>query len=430
MTAGIYLRVALSVGFAALVSGALLFVLLVPQGPPPGPPPGPPVALPRGLRRAEALAMDLERLPESERPRALARRRGELRGEVALIPREEVPRELQPLLHPGELVFAQPPAPPRAYIPLRGERQYLMAGPAGPPRRVRPRVELPLLFVFLVSVLSGAMVAVPLARRLRRLEQGVEELARGRLDTQLRAEGVGDGVGRLASGINRMARRLKQLLEGREQLLQAVSHELGTPLARLRLNLELLRASLEGDGRQRRIAAMQDDLDELSELAQELVNWVEADALVPERAELGVQDALEPLVELRQAEARAGVEVLLEAPEEAVTARVHPRYFLRAVENVLRNAARFARTQVVLRVEPSRGGVLVQIDDDGPGIPVDYREKVLEPFGRLEAGHSQGSGGVGLGLAITRRIVERHEGTITLAEAPGGGTRVDLWWPG
>jgi signal transduction histidine kinase len=175
---------------------------------------------------------------------------------------------------------------------------------------------------------------------------------------------------------------------------------------------------------------MQDDLDELGELAQELVNWVEADALVPQRAELEVHPALEPLVELRQDEARAGVEVTLEPADEVVTARVQPRYFLRAVENVLRNATRFARARVSVRADRLGEGVRVRIDDDGPGIPAAFRAKVLEPFGRLEAGHSQGSGGVGLGLAITRRIVERHGGAITLDDAPGGGTRVDLYWPG
>ncbi len=105
------------------------------------------------------------------------------------------------------------------------------------------------------------------------------------------------------------------------------------------------------------------------------------------------------------------------------------RLFFRAVENLLRNAVQHARSRVLVKVQVTPDAVEVRVDDDGPGVPADLRRRLMEPFARLHTDRGRETGGVGLGLAIVQRIVERHEGQLEVTESADGGARFSTTWP-
>lgn len=309
--------------------------------------------------------------------------------------------------------------------------QALVVGPIEPPlpNGFWPIGFIAFGFLVLATGLASALVAWPLSRRLRAIEDAVEALSRGDFDA--RVEGPrDDALGRVAAALDRSAERLRRLFAEREELLQAVSHELGTPLSRMRFQLELLEHAAEPAKREKHLRALDQEIQELDELSSELVRWVEADAreLHPEPTD--VRPLLDEVIELERAATTRDVPVELVVRDgAALRARVEPRAFERAVENVLRNALRYAHSRVRIEAFTEGPALQVRVSDDGPGIPQADRARVLQPFVRLERSRSREHGGTGLGLAIARRIVERHAGAVSIGESTDGGAAITLSWP-
>jgi len=216
---------------------------------------------------------------------------------------------------------------------------------------------------------------------------------------------------------NRMQARLQRFLADRTEMLAAISHDLKTPLTRLRL-----RAEFVGDEDQQR--KMLADLDEMSAMIESALAFAREDGLQEPRmlVDLGAL-----VVNVCDNAADAGGEVTCSAARGLdVTCR--PSAVTRAVANLIDNAIKYgtvARAAVVR--EP--GSVLITIDDDGPGIPADEHERVFAPFYRLERSRNRDGGGTGLGLAVARTIAREHGGDVTLANIPGGGLRVRMELP-
>jgi signal transduction histidine kinase len=315
---------------------------------------------------------------------------------------------------------------PSVYVPLAGGTHFLVAGPLPRPG-LQPFIAPILVFVLVLTITASAVVGIPLVRRLRKLRHAVAELGDGnwamRLDTN--AEGA---LGELAESINSTAAQLQGHFEEREALLQTVSHELGTPLARMRFQIEFLEAELKGFEERRRLSALSADLDELDELSTELVAWMEPSHREKRSEEFEIRPVLDSLVELECYQKRADLQIGLDVPH-GLCLVADQRQFQRAIENLLRNALRYAQQRIV--VEATRDGerVVVEVRDDGPGIMPEQRVRVLEPFVRIDEPWSPSKRGLGLGLAIVRRIVEGHGGTVEVSEAAEGGTRVRTSWP-
>jgi signal transduction histidine kinase len=181
--------------------------------------------------------------------------------------------------------------------------------------------------------------------------------------------------------------------------------------------------------RSAKLRALDDEVRELDELSSELVYWMEADARTLERRPVDIVAAVEELVELERAASSREVQVTIHVTEN-LTSALDPRQFGRALENLVRNAIRYARSAVAIDAHPHDGGIIVRVDDDGPGIPEGDRTRVLEPFVRLDSARSRDGGGAGLGLAIARRIATRHGGTLSIETSPLGGAALVTWWPG
>lgn len=217
---------------------------------------------------------------------------------------------------------------------------------------------------------------------------------------------------------NGMQERLKRFVADRTQMLAAISHDLRTPLTRLRLRADLV----DDPEMQRKMLA---DLDEMEGMIKASLEFARDDAKREARGPLDLADLLQSLCDDR---VDAGSEAAYDGPGHyRIDGR--PVALRRAFANLMDNAIAYGG-RVRVRLGKDDGHVRIDIDDDGPGIPEDQREKVFAPFYRIETSRSRDTGGVGLGLSTARTIVRGHGGDITLDNRAEGGLRATVSLPG
>lgn len=224
----------------------------------------------------------------------------------------------------------------------------------------------------------------------------------------------------LIAAFNRLAGRVSGLLQARMVLVSGISHDLRTYAARLRLRTEMIPEDTERSKAAR-------DLDDMGRLLED--SLIAFDAAATPRAQELFEIA--PLLE-REAEDRrlGGASVVLTMSPAAAKAQILGDMLAvrRLIANLTDNAIAYGR-EAAIGADVANGEVVLTIDDKGPGISPDQRERVLQPFVRLEESRNRNTGGAGLGLAIAQKAAESHGGTLVLAAAPGGGTRVDVSLP-
>lgn len=269
-----------------------------------------------------------------------------------------------------------------------------------------------------IMALGVAVVALLFMRTLtsplRNLAKAADAIGRGP-DIAVAEDGP-DEVRHLAQAFNAMQTRIDTLIADRTQALAAVSHDLRTPITRLRLRA----AFVEPDNQ----AAMDSDLDEMEAMIDTTLAYLRGDA-EPETPSMADLSAL--LSTLVDAASDAGLSATFSGPRHAFLP-IRPIALKRAFANLIDNALTYGGTA---RVELVTAGSMLQvtIDDDGPGIPEEELQRVFEPFYRLEASRSRRTGGVGLGLATAHRAILREGGAIRLLNRPGGGLRAEAIIP-
>jgi two-component system sensor histidine kinase CpxA len=271
-------------------------------------------------------------------------------------------------------------------------------------------------------------LALYLTRPVRKLQKAVERFGRG--DLSARAESVRrDELGQLARTFDRMADRMETLLAAERRLLLDISHELRSPLARLGVAIELARSGDDTDAALNRI---QKESDRLNSLVGQLlqVTRAEGDPASLRRDTVRLDELVQLLVDDSAIEAAAHGCGLEYHPNGPVTIAGDPELLRRAVENVLRNAIRYAPRDTKVEVKLSRDDSLavVEIRDQGPGVPEGELPRIFDPFYRVESDRNRTSGGIGLGLSIARRAVELHRGAIHAANT-NPGLKIDLEFP-
>ncbi len=253
-------------------------------------------------------------------------------------------------------------------------------------------------------------------RAIERLASAAEGFGRG-VDVPFRPHGARE-VRQAAFAFLAMKSRIQRHVEQRTTLLAAVSHDLRTPLTRLKLELALAEPSA-------RVEAMKDDLADMEHMIDEYLAFARGEG--GEDAETVDVSAL--VAEVCQDAARAGARVEAAAPA-GLLASVRPKALKRALANLVANAAGHGeRVRVGARALASHG-LEITVDDDGPGIPDDRHEEAFAPFGRLDEARNQNRDGVGLGLAIARDIIRGHGGEVTLGRSALGGLRAAVRLPG
>ncbi|MCW5634434.1 MAG: HAMP domain-containing protein, partial [Rubrivivax sp.] len=273
-----------------------------------------------------------------------------------------------------------------------------------------------LLAVLFLAVAAGAWPVVRrLTRRLEALKRGVEAFGSGQLHHRVEEEGR-DEVAALATSFNQAAARIEALLRSHQNLLANASHELRSPLARLKMAL----AMLDEDAGPAERAALKREVDaniaELDALVEEVLMSSRLDATQGNGDQLPADPvALLPLA--AEEAAHLGADV----GGEPLQVRGDERLLRRALRNLLENGQRYGGGEV--EVQLVRQGPLaeVRVCDRGPGVPEAFRERIFEPFFRLP-GHAERAGGVGLGLALVRQIAGRHGGHVRCEPREGGGS--------
>jgi two-component system, OmpR family, sensor histidine kinase RstB len=307
-------------------------------------------------------------------------------------------------------------------------------------REERPAATATLGLVLLPAAIAILLLLRPVAKQLQQIESAAQSIASGDLRARVDEGRVGSAL-KLARAFNQMASRTETMVRTQRELLQAVSHELKTPLARIRFAMDLASTATDVTQRNQRLEAIDQAVEDLDGMVDELVSYVRMEnASASDRRELlSVPEVLDSLIEryrglYPEVEFHWVSRPCLESiPGEPFSVMADRAAFHRALSNLIGNAARFARSQVEVKVHPSLHGVCIDIDDDGPGIPESDRKRVLEPFVRLEnqpeeRGSKTGAG-VGLGLAIVKRTVEQHAGTLEIGVNAQGGCRVRTCWP-
>ncbi len=237
-------------------------------------------------------------------------------------------------------------------------------------------------------------------------------------------------VRELAGHFNQMAERIEHLIANQRELTNAVSHELRTPIARLSFELDQLRQ--EADPRQSRalIGDMYADLGELEDMVSELLTYasLERGATQVTRENIEAHSWLDSVIGSVALEAEAeGVQLSLRTCEVDFI-QIEPRFMARAVINLLRNAIRYAEHRVEVSLVKFGSGYEVRVCDDGPGVPKDGREKIFQPFMRLDTSRDRRTGGFGLGLALVQRVSQWHGGQVQVLDSQWGGASFRMTW--
>ncbi len=286
----------------------------------------------------------------------------------------------------------------------------------------RKRLYTGTFYLFLVWTVGSALLLFTIAaifmrnqvRAIRRLAAAAEAFGMGRDQGPIKPEGAAE-VRQAATAFNRMQERIRRFLSQRTAMLAGVSHDLRTPLTRLRLALAMIPAE---ERLEQEIAEMTDDVEEMERMIGGYLAFARGEGA--EQAEETNLTAV--LEEVAAGARRAGARIALDAPD-VLRLSLRAAAIKRAVTNLVDNARRHART-ITLTAEPAGTRlVTVTVDDDGPGIEPSQRESVFRPF------ESGAQGGTGLGLTIARDIVRAHGGDIVLEDSPLGGLRARIRLP-
>lgn len=287
----------------------------------------------------------------------------------------------------------------------------------------RPPVNWPLRTLVLLTAL-GLFVAGVAGWALRRVTRPLALLADAAaglakdLNRPPLAESGPQEVARVAAAFNAMQRDLRRLLDTRAQALAGVSHDLRLPLTRLRLRLERLP---EDELR----ARMEEDIVEMDTMIASTVEYLRAGSAQEAPMRLNLYALIDGLVGDME-ELGARVRVTGEVPRPVLA---QPQAIRRCLANLFENARRYGGGEIEVRIAAQGDTVEIRIDDRGPGIPEADRERVFEPYVRLEASRARHTGGTGLGLAIARATARANGGDIALAPREGGGLSVRLNLP-
>ncbi|MDQ8020724.1 MAG: ATP-binding protein [Moraxellaceae bacterium] len=296
---------------------------------------------------------------------------------------------------------------PRLVLPLDAQQDLVVVfgdRPFAPP---------PLFITFGYIVVLCALVMLVAWYAVRQATRPLSQIAAaaGELGRDLHAPPLSeDGpaeMGRAAAAFNAMQRAIQQRVAERTQILASISHDLKTPLTRLRLRAE---NHVPPEHRER----FAQDIDAMSALIQDGLDYAESAALREPRQPLELRQLCEAMAEdMRDTGLECSVEASLEN-ELNGPVRAAPRALRRALQNLLDNAVRYGqRARIQLR-EDGEDAVLILIDDDGPGIASDQLERVFDPFLRLESSRNRETGGTGLGLTIARNLLRAHGGDVRL----------------
>jgi signal transduction histidine kinase len=306
-------------------------------------------------------------------------------------------------------------------------------------RREMPWWAKPSGFLWMLGLIGLAValglypVVRRLTQRLESLQRGVQRWGEGDLSARVPVQGD-DEVADLSERFNAAAARIEALMASQKSLLANASHELRSPLARIRMGLELLNGpASDSDAHARSRAEILRNVAELDQLIAEILLASRLDA---KEADIGTVEAVDLVGLCAEECARVGAELEVPPGQSQLEVLGVAKLLRRLVRNLLENAGRYGASRhetghgqgIALTLTQQGQAVRIRVCDHGPGVPPDDRERIFEPFFRLP-GASERVGGVGLGLSLVKSIAERHGGWVRCADRPGGGACFEVNLP-
>jgi len=281
-----------------------------------------------------------------------------------------------------------------------------------------------MLILLLTLILTGAYLAIQrILKPVKDLTEAVNQIGSGNLKHRI-SVGVSDELGKLATGFNHMTDRVREMIKAKEQLLLDVSHELRSPLTRMKVALERIP---EGKTRNN----IKDDILEMERMVTELL---EEARLRAKHGHLNIDDTdLGELIRSMAslfADQQPGTKIK-NIPSDLIF-RIDKERIKSVLNNVISNAVKYSsesRNPVEIELEQKDGFTVIHIKDFGAGIPLEDMPHIFEPFYRVDKSRSKQTGGFGLGLSLCKTIMEAHNGKIEVKSGPGKGTKISLYFP-
>lgn len=272
------------------------------------------------------------------------------------------------------------------------------------------------LLALALALIVAWLIASRISRPLRAMAEAADAVGRGQTPTPLPERGA-EEMRRLAHAFNAMASSLERHEKDRSEVLAGISHDLRTPLTRLRLEAEM---SIADDTARQGVIS---DIGEMETVISQFMDYARNESgETPVLADLGAL-----LAEVAERKIAAGRR-LQSAIASLPACEVRPKSLVRAVNNLIDNAAKYGGGDILLQATVAQGEVRIEVVDRGPGIPAAEAERLKRPFTRLESART-GAGGTGLGLAIVDRVARLHDGRLELLPNPGGGLIARLALP-
>ncbi|MDJ0710619.1 MAG: ATP-binding protein [Woeseiaceae bacterium] len=285
---------------------------------------------------------------------------------------------------------------------------------------------LPPVFYLSIFVVVGLWLR-PVLRDINVISNGANRFAADYREPLSLAEHTTE-LKSLAKNLDQMAARLSGVLRSQKELIAALSHEMRTPLARIRFALAVLGEDV-GDQLRQKLAAMNDDVQEIDDLVAAMLNYARLD---------------HPDIEMHWQEVPAAAwleQIVAKAPGNAdrietvvgeglTTVRFDARLMELALSNLLVNATKYAKSSIRCMIGKQQGNYVLSVEDDGAGIPDSDRDKIFKAFTRIDDSRNRETGGYGLGLAVVARVAELHGGSAAVDSSPDmGGAEFRVSWP-
>jgi len=290
---------------------------------------------------------------------------------------------------------------------------------------------------FLINLLFFAGLALiiflwawPLSKGLGQLTKAA--IAFGKGDFSVRAQTKTSApLIELVNRFNSMATRIQRLIKSHQELSHAVSHELRTPIARIRFAMEMVKELDDKTQQLKYMQVMDDNIEELDGLVDELLTYARFDRDEPD-LRIESQDiiavAYHAISKFQLTHSQLSIVCSNEASKKLLCCFDNDA-IERTLDNLIRNACRYAKNKIQLTLKIEDEKIVVWVDDDGLGVPIEARDQLFEPFVRLDQSRDRNSGGIGLGLAMVKRLMELHQGCASVDTAELGGARFILSWP-
>ncbi|MBI1214812.1 MAG: HAMP domain-containing protein [Alphaproteobacteria bacterium] len=286
------------------------------------------------------------------------------------------------------------------------------------------RLISPTTYIFILWMIGSAIVLLAIAvlfmrnqiRPIMRLAVAAEKLGKGQDVPDFKPVGARE-VRQASRAFLDMKERLKRQMEQRTAMLSGVSHDLRTPLTRMKLQLAMAKKGAETDN-------LRQDIEEMERMIEGYLTFARGE-IDETPAMTDMRAVLERIIARTR---RQGCDVQAQLDEGGMMLRVRPLAMERAIANIVSNACKYAK-HVWLTAHPGETMLEIMVDDDGPGVPQDLRDEVFRPFYRVEKSRNKKTGGVGLGLSIAQDIVHSHGGEIFMEDSNRGGVRVVMRLP-